>query len=63
MTAGKSDALVSWLLVIGLDEACPDENDVSDLDVAALGCRTDVDSLVLAAPFKVLKIFLSVASN
>jgi hypothetical protein len=38
-----------WLAVVRLRPAHADEKDVSDLDIAALGLRPDVDALVFAA--------------
>jgi hypothetical protein len=50
---GKGVALLAGFLVVLVDEAGADEDDVADLDVAALGGGPDVDALSFAAGLEV----------
>jgi len=47
-TEGEAFPLLRGPLVVVLGPAIADEEDVADLDVAALGCGADVDALVFS---------------
>lgn len=52
---GQPVPLLGRLAVVGFHKPAPDEEDISNFDIAALSLRPDVDSLVLAALVQLFK--------